>query len=78
MNSSFNPDNSSLRKLFLIGYFNISSIEIISQENTVTRSGRLSKPPDRFTIQHYPKGSGCCNLRGYDRTDMEFDGNNSK
>jgi hypothetical protein len=45
----------------------------VKRSSQKTRSGRVSKPPSRFSDQKFVKGSGTVKRRGYDHTDLSDD-----
>ncbi|CAH6419694.1 Hypothetical protein HVR_LOCUS770 [uncultured virus] len=66
--STKTSDNFTFHELFRMGAFTVPTKE------QQTRSGRISKRPERFRDQNYTKGSGCCQRREMDSTDMSYDG----
>jgi len=51
-------------------FFN-DDISYLLRPNGATRSGRVSRKPKLFSDMKFVPGSGCCERRGFDGTDMQ-------
>ena len=73
MNTKRSSNNTNetftVRELFRMGYFNATP-----RVANTTSSGRGSLQPERFSNQHFIKGSGCCSRKGMDPTVIIEDG----
>ena len=73
MSTTINADNYSLRELMRMGYFNSSRpSNVQARRSTLTDSGRVSKPPRRYTEIKFIRGSGVARRVSHDSTDMSF------
>ena len=76
-----NYDNGNFHKLpsldFLQGaqkFFKDDVTYLANPLSGFTSSGRVSKPPERFSDLQFTKGSGAAPVAGFDETDMDYEG----
>lgn len=48
--------------------------EEVEEAGNIVGGKRKRAEPKRFQDEEFVKGSGCCKRKGYDWTDMKFDG----